>query len=79
MIDFLDSSAFTRRTVILEKCPDKQATIQFTMKTTLINNMMAGSETQSMMSCDIKSVDSDPESEYDFGELERKPEEENKR
>jgi len=32
-----------------------------------------------MMSCDMKSVDSDPESEYDFGDLEKKPEEENKR
>ncbi len=42
------------------------------MKTTLINNMGTGSETQSMMSCDA-SIDSGPESEYDFGELEKQP------
>jgi hypothetical protein len=44
------------------------------MKATLINNMGGGSETQSMMSCDM-SVDDEPVSEYDFGDLEKPKEE----
>jgi hypothetical protein len=66
LLEFLEGTA--KRKVALEKCPDKQACIEFSLKTTLINNMGGGSETQSMMSCDV-SVDSGPESEYDFGDL----------
>ena len=66
LLEFLDGSS--KRKVPLEKCPDKQACVEFSMKTTLINNMGTSSETQSMMSCDV-SVDSGPESEYDFGDL----------
>ena len=53
---------------MLDKCPDKQAFIQFTLRATLINSA-SGSETASMMSCDM-SVDSGPESEYNFDDFE---------
>lgn len=57
LVEFLDGSF--QRTIVLEKCPDKMATIKFTLKSTLINNMGGGSETQSMVSCDM-SVDDEP-------------------
>ena len=53
----------------LDKCPDKDAYIEFTMKTTLVKESIGGGDTLSMMS-DVVSVDSGPESEYDFNDLE---------
>jgi hypothetical protein len=47
------------------------------MKATLINNASGGSETQSMMSVDM-SVDSGPESEYDFDAFDSSKAEETK-
>lgn len=73
LLDFIEASQGMKRTVPLEKCPDKQANMTFVMKTTAINNMGGGSETQSMMSCDM-SVDDVPESEYDFGDLNKQDE-----
>lgn len=55
--------------ISLEKCPDKDAFIQFTMKSTLIKEQIGSGDTLSMMS-DVVSVDSGPESEYDFNDLE---------
>lgn len=66
LVEYLDGSH--SRTIVLDKCPDKEAHIKFTLKSTLINNMGGGSETQSMISCDM-SLDDEPQSEYDFGEL----------
>lgn len=56
-----------KQKVLLEKCPDKRATVTFTLKTTLVSATM-GSETTSIVS-DMISVDSGPESEYNFGDL----------
>lgn len=53
----------------LEKCPDKEAYIEFTVKSTLVKEQIGSGETLSMMS-DVVSVDSGPESEYDFNDLE---------
>lgn len=69
LLDFVEASQGMKRQMPLEKCPDKQANISFTMKTTPINNMGGASEAQSMMSADVQSVDSGCDSEYDFNEL----------
>ncbi len=69
LVDYLEKTSSQRQKILLEKCPDKQASIQFTLKATLINSS-GGSETASMMSCDM-SVDSGPESEYNFDDFEK--------
>ena len=68
LVDYIERTSQGRQKVLLDKCPDKQASIQFTMKATLINSA-SGSETASMMSCDM-SIDSGPESEYNFDDFE---------
>ena len=52
----------------LEKCPDQNANIQFTVRSVLVSSGATGSETMSMGS-DAISVDSGPESEFDFGDF----------
>jgi hypothetical protein len=59
-----------RQTFSLEKCPDKTANMQMTMRTTLVSSNAAGSDAISCMMSDIQSVDSGPESEYNFGDFE---------
>jgi hypothetical protein len=53
----------------LEKCPDKNATIEFEIKSTLVN-VTSGSESMSMMSgmigADMMSTGSGPKSEFKF-------------
>lgn len=49
----------------MEKCPDKQAVIEFTLKTTLISANAAG-DNMSQMSDGISMYDSGPESEFAF-------------
>ena len=52
----------------LEKCPDQNANIQFTVRSVLVSQGTTGSETMSMGS-EAMSVDSGPESEFDFGDF----------
>ena len=59
-----------RQTLSLEKCPDKTANMQMTLRTTLVSSNAAGSDAISCMISDIQSVDSGPESEYNFGDFE---------
>jgi len=74
LIDFIDhSNAATkncnRQQVSLEKCPDKNAYVEFTIRSILVTANASGSETISMAS-EAMSVDSGPESEFDFGDME---------
>lgn len=61
----------------VEKCPDKEATLEFDIKSTLINQT-SGSETMSMMSgvcgADVMSIDSGPESEFRFQDIDKQEE-----
>ncbi len=52
----------------MENCPDKEATVEFSLKSTLVSSNVGDGETMSMMS-DVMSMDSGPESEYDFGDF----------
>jgi hypothetical protein len=49
----------------LEKCVDEHAIVEFTVRSISVSNATTGSETMSMVS-DALSVDSGPESEFDF-------------
>ena len=59
----------------LEKCPDKNATLEFDVKSTLIN-VTSGSESMSMMSgavgADAMSTGSGPQSEFKFADIDKK-------
>jgi hypothetical protein len=54
--------------VLLEKCPDKAATLEFSLKTTLISANPSNNDNMSQMSgADAMSMyDSGPESEFAF-------------
>jgi hypothetical protein len=74
LIDFIDHSNgatknSSRQQVPLEKCPDKNAFVEFTIWSVLVSSNASGSETISMAS-EAMSVDSGPESEFDFGDME---------
>ena len=74
MAEFVESSDQptknqVRQTVKLEKCPDQNATVTFTIGSVLVSANASGTETVSMAS-GAMSVDSGPESEFDFGDLE---------
>ena len=62
----------------LEKCPDKNASIEFEIKSTLIN-ITSGTESMSMMSgmvgADMMSNGSGPKTEFQFQDIDQ----ENKR
>ena len=64
---FIDQSVQGKKEKVpIDKCPDKDAYLVFSVKSTLIN-IASGSDTMSMMSgLDNISVDSGPETEYDF-------------
>jgi len=69
-VDFIDHANVAtkncnRQQVYLEKCPDKNAFVEFT----IVTANASGSETISMAS-EAMSVDSGPESEFDFGDME---------
>jgi hypothetical protein len=51
---------------MLEKCPDKNAFIEFTLKTTLVSANATGQDNLSQMSDVLSAYDSGPESEFDF-------------
>jgi hypothetical protein len=53
----------------LEKCPDEHALVEFTVYSLQVSSTATGSETMSLVS-DALSVDSGPESEFDFNALE---------
>lgn len=70
LADYIDKSAGQiKRKVLLEKCPDKTAYIEFTLKSTPLSSGN-GTDTVSMMSYDV-SVDSGPEEEYNFEDLDK--------
>lgn len=52
----------------LSKCPDKNATIEFILKSTLVSANVTGAETLSMMS-DALSNDSGPDSDFEFDDF----------
>ena len=56
----------------MEKCPDKNAKVEFTIRSVLVSANADGTETVSMASAAM-SCDSGPESEFDFNELGEEP------
>ena len=52
----------------MQKCPDKNAKVEFTVRSVLVSASLNGTETISMAS-EAMSVDSGPESEFDFGDM----------
>ena len=58
-----------RQSLKLEKCPDEFAVVEFTVYSLQVSASASGSETMSLVS-DAMSVDSGPESEFDFNALE---------
>lgn len=74
--NFTESSPITK--FCIEKCPDKNAYLEMAVKSKLINTVTA-SETMSMMSgfdnLDNMSIDSTPDSEYNFNDMEETKEE----
>ena len=57
-----------RQSEPLQKCPDKNALVEFTVRSVLVSATANGTETISMAS-EAMSVDSGPESEFDFGDM----------
>ena len=58
-----------RQKLPLEKCPDKNANVEFTIRSVLVSSDATGTETISLAS-GAMSVDSGPESCFDFQDLE---------
>lgn len=58
----------------IEKCPDPNAKLDFSITSTLINTT-SGSETMSMMSGmqggDVMSIDSGPDTEFKFQDIDK--------
>lgn len=69
--DYLAEARYENVKIKVVKCPDPNAFFTFNISNTLIN-VTSGSETMSMMSGAkaLSSMDSDPESAYNFKELE---------
>ena len=73
LIDFIDQANAptkngSRQSMLLEKCLDKRATVEFTVRSVLISANYTGAETISMGS---DGIDSGPESEIDFGDIDK--------
>ena len=73
LVEFIDSSNEPtkngqRQRLSLEKCPDKNAKVEFTIRSVLVSANATGTETISMAS-GAMSVDSGPDSVFDFGDL----------
>ena len=60
------ASSINLKTMPLEKCPDKTATVEFSLKTTLVSANASGQDNLSQMSDVQSNYDSGPESEFDF-------------
>ena len=75
LANYLESETPQRVKMTLEKCPDKNATLEFDIKSTLIN-VTSGSESMSMMSgavgADAMSTGSGPKSEFKFTDIDKK-------
>ena len=52
----------------LEKCPDPKAYVEFTVRSVLLTANHTGAETISLGS---DGMNSDPESQFDFGDIDR--------
>ena len=69
LADFIDNDKGKVK-MTLEKCPDKDSYIEFSIQSKLIN-VNAGSDTMSMMSgFDNLDLDSNIDSQQDFGDME---------
>lgn len=72
--DYLDNEEYKNVKSKVEKCPDANAYLSFDLSTRLIN-VMSGSECMSMMSgaigADAMSMDSGPESQFHFEDLDK--------
>lgn len=74
LIDYIETTAVgaanigVLQKIKLDKCPDANANIQFTVRSVLVSQGATGSETMSMGS-EALSVDSGPESEFEFGDF----------
>ena len=74
LVEFVDASNAPtkngqRQSLPLEKCPDKNAKVDFTIRSVLVSSDATGTETISLAS-GAMSVDSGPESCFDFQDLE---------
>lgn len=71
--NYLEKEIYSKIKLSITKCPDPEAFIVLSLSNTLIN-VTSGSETMSMMSgavgADVMSMDSGPESEFKFQDLE---------
>ena len=73
LIDFIDQANAptkngSRQSMKLEKCPDPKAYVEFTVRSVLLTANHTGAETISMGS---DGMNSDPDSEFDFGDMDR--------
>ena len=75
---YIDGDTSSKKKFMLEKCPDKTAYIELVVSSKLMNTM-SGSESMSIMSgfenFDSMSIDSGPDSEFNFKEMEKEQEE----
>jgi len=71
--DYVDSTIEKSISEKVEKCPDPNAKLEFSIKSTIINT--SGSETMSMMSgmqgADVMSIDSGPDTEFKFADIDK--------
>ena len=73
LIDFIDQANAptkngSRQSIKLEKCPDPKAYVEFTVRSVLLTANHTGAETISLGS---DGMNSDPDSEFDFGDIDR--------
>lgn len=54
------------KTFPLEKCPDKQASVEFQLRTTLVNANVTNADNLSQMSDVMSNIGDDVESQFDF-------------
>ncbi len=59
--------------MLFEKCPDKEAKIEFQVKCTLVSDSLSNNDALSQIS-DAMSIDSGPESEFEFNDFEKNEE-----
>ena len=73
LIEFIDGTSGPtkngiRQSLPMEKCPDKNAKVEFTIRSVLVSANADGSETASMFSAAM-SCDDVPESVFDFNDM----------
>ena len=69
LAEYLDNAREDQKQRLpIEKCPDADAYLEFTVRSTLISTV-SGSDTMSMMSgFDNMSIDSGPDTDFRFGD-----------